>query len=109
MQNHFGIGAGGELVAFLNEILAQFEVIEDLTVEDDPERAVGGMQRLRAARDVDDAEAGVSQADLLVHVDPDVVGAAVAQGADHAAKHAPIREGVIETADSGNPAHPVPS
>ena len=45
------------------ELGAQLDVVEDLAVEDDPDRAVFVVDRLLAAREVDDAQARVRQPD----------------------------------------------
>src|SRR5256885_483595 len=47
MQQDFGIGYACEVVAARDQLLAKFDVVEDLAVERDPERAVRVRHRLR--------------------------------------------------------------
>jgi hypothetical protein len=57
-----------------DELVAQLDVIEDLTVEDDPEivRLVG--EGLLAGGQIDDREAGVGEPRVRVTVEAELVG-----------------------------------
>ena len=62
MKNHLGIRARAESVAFARQLRAQFDVVENLAVERDPDRAVLVRHRLLAAGEVDNAQPRVRQA-----------------------------------------------
>jgi hypothetical protein len=53
-------------VAGALEVGAQFEVVEDLAIEDGPDRAVFIRDRLIARRQIDDAEPRVRETDRPV-------------------------------------------
>src|ERR1043165_2885530 len=60
-----GGGAAGEGVAAGFEFGAQFEVVVNLSVEDDPEATVGARHRLVAGgREVDDGEAAEAEGEV---------------------------------------------
>ena len=62
--------------------------------------------RLLAAVQIEDAETGVSQADVSVEVDPELVGAAVTDRPEHAAEGAPVgRRRPMQVAESDDAAH----
>jgi hypothetical protein len=61
MENDFRVGAGGESVAILDELFAQFQIIEDLAIKRYAEVSVATLHRLPAAAYVDYAEPGVRE------------------------------------------------
>jgi hypothetical protein len=60
------------------ELGAQFDVVEDLAVEDDRHGAVVDAHRLLAVCQVDDRQAGVREPDAARHVEAGLVRAAMA-------------------------------
>lgn len=82
-DDHLGIRLGLEPVAARHEIAPQFQIVEDLAVERDDDAAVVVGHGLAAAGDVDDAEAGVAEADIVVDMDTLLVGPPVCDRADH--------------------------
>jgi hypothetical protein len=70
-------------VSFADQFGSQFGVIEYFSVKDDPDGAVLVVHGLMAAAQVDDAQAGVSQAGFIACVDACGVGSAVAHGSQH--------------------------
>jgi hypothetical protein len=69
------------------EIFAQFDVVEDLAIERDRQRAVFHRHWLVAAIDIDNAESGMRQANIVFSNDRGSIGPAVAQCADHSIQH----------------------
>src|SRR5205823_3239941 len=59
MEKDFRIGLCVKAMTLLYEILTKFDVIEDFTIERDPQRPIVVRHRLMAAGDVDDAQSGV--------------------------------------------------
>src|SRR5690606_31415786 len=59
VHEHLGVRARAEAVAGPLELLTELDVVEDLAVEDDQEGAVLVAEGLRAAGQVDDAQARV--------------------------------------------------
>src|SRR5262249_2492949 len=66
------------------QLSAQFAVVVDLAVEDDPHRARFVVNRLAASREIDDAEAAHAEADAGLDVDTLVVWTAVSYDVAHA-------------------------
>src|SRR5579863_1280641 len=67
-ENHFGIRLSCELMAGAEQFVAQLYVVEDLSVKGYPDRFVWITHGLLPGSDVDDAEAGVGQADSVVGI-----------------------------------------
>ena len=89
---------------------AQLDVIEDLAVEDDPEGAILVGDGLLAAAQIDDAEAGVAQADRAIQIDAELVRPAMADHGQHPAQVGLINgfpAGCIQFADDA--AHAISS
>jgi hypothetical protein len=78
VQDDFGVGLGPKSMTVSNEIFTKFDVVEDFTVERDPERSVGVRHRLSATREIDDAQTRVAEASAGVDVYATVVWTAVA-------------------------------
>jgi len=107
VDDHLGVAARAEGVSQSLELRAQLEVVEDLSVEDDPERPVLVGERLLAGGKVDDREPGVGQAGALVTVDAELVGAPVMESARHRAQFRrgrPSGRGV-KSDDASDPTH----
>src|SRR5687768_12029306 len=84
MNDRFGIAAGVELVTEFLQLLAQFEVVVDLAVGDDPRRTILVVNGLAAAFQVDDCQSAHSEADRTVDVEAVVVRPAMANRVTHA-------------------------
>jgi len=80
LEDDFGIGVGVEVVAEGGEFGAEFAVVIDLAVEDDDGVAVGGIDGLFAAGEINDAEADGTEGDVGGDVDAPLVGAAMVEG-----------------------------
>ena len=74
---------GGEAVAFLDKLIFELDVIEGLSVEDDPERAVLVFDWLGATIDPDDAQACIAHSKTGFDVDARFVWSPVAQSGNH--------------------------
>src|SRR5438093_3148779 len=83
MKDHLGVGFRAKPVAFSNQVLAQLEVVENLSVEGDPERAVFVRQRLVSAGYIEDAETCVSKAGAVFDIHPAVIRAAMVDHGGH--------------------------
>ena len=86
VQHDLGVAMRLEAVAAGEEFFAQFGVVEDLTVVNDPVAAVLSRDRLLAGGKIDDAQAGVAEANLVVEIDAELVGSAMADHGQHAAE-----------------------
>src|SRR5690348_12451005 len=73
----------GKGVATLHQEAAQFRVVINFSVQQDPDRSVLVGKRLMAAGYVNDAQPAVSQTDIGGHIHPGVVRTAVSQGVVH--------------------------
>ena len=65
MSDDFGVGPGGANCGRLKELLAEFLKVVDLSVEDDPDRAVFITDRLMSASYIDDAEPAHADANVF--------------------------------------------
>jgi hypothetical protein len=83
MKDHFRIGMSREPVALLEQLFRQLNIVKDLTIEGDPKRALGVRHRLPAAREVNNAQARVSESHLRIDMNANLIGAAVADHVDH--------------------------
>src|ERR1039457_1511716 len=61
-ENDLGVGPSCESVSLLLQFLPKFNVVEDLAIESDPQRAVFDGHRLVTTGQVNDAEPSVRQA-----------------------------------------------
>src|SRR6185437_8523110 len=106
VEDGLGVGAAAVAVAALLELRAQRRVVVDLAVVDEPDALVLVRHRLRAARQVDDREPPVAEANRAVEPQPLAVGAAMAQRLAHAlhagAVHALAR---VQPDDAGDSTH----
>ena len=93
VDDDFGVAAGAEAVAERFELGAQLDVVEDLAVEDDPERLVLVGERLLPAGQIDDRQPGMRQAGPVVAIGAELVRAAVPERARHVGQRLPGRAG----------------
>ena len=83
MQDSLGVAVRREAVPASLQLRAQFDVVEDFAIEDDPQRPVLIPDRLLAAAEIDDAQARASQADPRVTIDSEFVGTPVPDHCQH--------------------------
>jgi hypothetical protein len=105
MKQNFGVGLRTKSMSFLNEFFTQFDVIEDLTVECDPQRAVGIRHRLTAACEIDNAQSRVSKAETGLDVDASIIGAAMIEHHRHRGQAIHVNRCRFGRHDAGNAAH----
>ena len=106
MKHHLGVAFGPEDVTEAAQPFAHLDEIVDLAVEHRLIAAVGiGHGLVAGGGRVEDGEPGVGQADGAVVPDAFVVGAAVAQQADHGRQHRRGNAAAIQSQDSTNSAH----
>ena len=78
MNDHLGVGFGAKMMPLANKLLAQFKVIEDLTVKDDPHRSILIANRLPSPLQVNDAQARMSKANQVVLKKTEPIGSPMA-------------------------------
>ena len=106
-QQHFRVGGGQKTPAARHQFGAQFDVVEDLAVEDDGQRPLGVAERLGAVTEADDGQAGVAETDRrpaavpLVDVNAIAVRATMDDGRHHGMGQSLI---VVLVARSAEPA-----
>lgn len=83
VDDDFGVGAGFERMAALEEVFAKVPEVVDFAVEDNPDGAVLVGKRLVTAFEVDDREAAKAKADVRGDVEAGVIGAAMGNGIGH--------------------------
>lgn len=84
VDNHLAVALGIKAMAKRREFGPQFLVVEDLTVEGEPQGAVLIEDLLEAAREVDEAQSGVCKPRAAVAVESVPVGSAVRKHRHHA-------------------------
>src|SRR5690242_21869097 len=87
------------------KFLAKLDVVEDLAVADDPEGAVFVADRLQAAAQVDNAEAVVTQADVLADIEARGLWAAMALHMKHGGQKRSLGLNRIALINSGYSTH----
>ena len=106
VQDDLGVGGGAEPVPSGLQVQSQLRVVEHLTVEDDPQGLVFVRDGLLAGAQVDDAQAGIAEPDVVVEVDAELVGSAMADRPEHRAEGRFVRgRSPSEIADSDDAAH----
>src|SRR5580704_2216729 len=105
VQNDFGIGPRGELMAFLKQFFCQLYVVEDFPVKSYPQPAVDTRHRLSAALQIDDAKAGMGQACATREVQGARVRAPMMQGRNHLPELMRIRSTAVQFQYSRDAAH----
>src|SRR5262245_60749045 len=83
VKDDLGIGLGAEAMAFRYEFFTNFDVVEDLTVERDPQRAVVIGHRLTATCDIDDAQSRVSKRCTRLDVNAAIIWPAMIEHRRH--------------------------
>ena len=98
-----------KLMTLTYQLLAKFDVVEDLAVESDPQRAISDGHRLPAAFEVDDAQASMGQPDSANNGNAAIIRAAVGQGCNHFGKFVSVYGCATELSYSRYAAHKVVS
>ncbi|MCY1236056.1 hypothetical protein D9M72_486920 [compost metagenome] len=83
MQNYFGVARGVEAPALGTQLIAQFDIIEDLAVEGDRQFTALVRHRLLAVAETDDRQARMTKSGLLVDEDAVLVWAAMGNRGNH--------------------------
>src|SRR5438552_1350585 len=86
MQNSFRIGLRAKTMASLNKVLAQFDEIVDLAVEDNPYRVILIGHRLVPCGEIDDAQTIERQSDITRAIRAAVVWSTMCDHLAHALK-----------------------
>src|SRR5688572_18311564 len=105
MHDRFGVAVRAKRVAAFYEVLTQLDVVEDLAVERDPDRAVFVAQRLLARAQVDDGQAAMTQPDAGLDVIALLVRPTVQQRASHAPQCLVVDRALVLMPDSCYAAH----
>ncbi len=106
VNNRLGIAVRAVAVPARDELLAQGEMVVDLAIKHDPQRAVFVRNRLMPARHIDNAEPAHADADRSVRIKALVVGPAMGNDAAHFAQSRGVRKRVpTEFKNSSDPAH----
>ena len=92
VNDRFGVAVGVERVAEFLQFLAQFAVVVDLAVENDPGGAILVVNGLLPALQIDDREASHAQPDGIVEVEAVVVWSPMTNGGAH-----PRHEGLVNS------------
>ena len=104
MNQSLGVAGGLEVMAARDQVRAQFLVVVDLAVEDDPHGTVLIGYRLVAGGEVDDAEAPHADGAAAIDVEALVVGTAMANLVAHRL-HERTFGGLIEQDETGDATH----
>ena len=83
VNDRFGVGLGAELMAAGLELAAQFAVVIDFAVEDDPDGSVFVGHRLLASGPVDDGQSPVTESEPRSVKVAAAIGSPVAQAFGH--------------------------
>ncbi len=83
VQDDFGIRRGSEVMPFFLQFLAQFAIVENLTVEGEAEIARLVEHRLGAGDEIDDGKAAVAESDAGGKMKSLAIGAAMADRIVH--------------------------
>src|SRR5476649_2399746 len=86
MENRLGVGPGPISVTLVLEPRLEFRVVVDLTVEDDPGVSVVCRHWLSTARDIDDREPPMGEADGTFGPHAFTIGTTVAENVAHRAE-----------------------
>ena len=83
MEEHFRVGTRCESMSLLNQVFPELDVIENLSIECDPQSALRDGHRLMPAGQIDNAQPGMGETDRTMAVDADIIRTSVADGPDH--------------------------
>ena len=84
VHDHFGIGLGAELMTFRLEFRAQFRIIVNLAVEDDPDRFLEIRHRLMSPGQVDDGKPAEPEPERAIEEKAVIVRPTMRDGRGHA-------------------------
>ena len=106
VQQDFCVAVGPEAMPLALEFGTQFEVVVDLAVERDDELPILGGHRLLAARDVDDRQPTMREAEAGAQVQTGTIWTAMSDRIRHRAKHGLVdRSRAIREPDPGDATH----
>src|SRR6185503_15141413 len=106
VQNDFRVALRGEAMAAGFQLRTQFDVVENLAVEDDPKRAILVADRLLAGAEIDNAQPGVAQAGKAVEINAKLIRTAMTDHRQHPAEAGLLnRIGLGETDYAHNATH----
>src|SRR5690606_36471791 len=86
VHDDLGVALGAKAMSLREQLLAQLYVVEDLSVEHEPQRLVLIGQRLLPALQIDDGQARMGEARTVISVDAEFIGPSVVHGTTHARK-----------------------
>src|SRR5262245_29735512 len=89
----------------MKRIFTKFDVVEDLTVECDPQRTVGIRHQLTAACEIDDAQSRMSERGLRLDVHAALIRTAVREHRRHRRRATGIKRLRFSRHDASNAAH----
>src|SRR5688572_2460636 len=105
MNYRFGVAVGVERVTKLLQLFAEFKVVIDLAVKNDPGRAVLVMYWLLTALDIDYRQPAHSQPYSAIDVETVVIRTSMTYGATHAREQALINRRRVPANYSYNSTH----
>ncbi len=107
VHQHFAIRAGAEAMAAGDQALAQLDMIEDLTVGDDPDSLVLVRERLASALHIYDREASVPEMRFRPVIHAGALWATVMQGVKHGQECRRVSRAVEPTCYATHPRDPL--
>jgi hypothetical protein len=106
MDDNLGVALGPEAVAACDELVPQLDVVENLAIEYDPQRAILVGQRLLSGGEIDDRESRMSEADVRIAVDAKLIRTTVLECAEHPLQRSSRRCGLgAQIHDAADAAH----
>ena len=107
MDDHFGIAAGAKAVAECDQLFAQLHIIEYLAVEYDPGPVVFVRHGLLSGCEINDGQARVREAGMIVAIHTKLIRATMIERAGHANQRFVARRGYggTESDNSGDATH----
>src|SRR6185295_10164175 len=90
MKYDLGVRVCGKPMPARLQFLAQFDVIENLAIINDPQRSVLITDRLLSRLQIDDAEARVSQRDLIAKINTKLIGTTMTDHRQHLPDHVSV-------------------
>src|SRR5215213_892323 len=105
MNDGFGVAVGVERMTQLFEFFAEFEVVVDLAIEDNPRAAIRVVNGLLAALEVDDREAAHREAGGAIDIKTVLVRPAVTNSLVHPRQELLINRFSVVSNDSYDSTH----
>jgi hypothetical protein len=96
-------------VTFLDQLIPQFNVIEDFTVKGNPYGLIFIVHRLVAPTEIDDAQSRMSEPHRAVDIEPCRIRTSMVKLTDHSIQESPIDSFTIQKLYSENATHTYPS